>query len=314
MTHLAPRKVVYFFCDDLAHDHVGPRILDAFLAQCTVEPTDAIFDGKPVVVARDERGNEFHVVRTRDVLSHDYKSYLPDMNRLFHDFDFGAIVNWHEGQSAPDNIFCVHSTAEPKAGAFGPADGQLMRALLLAVEDERSSGGPAEFRTMAESTHWSGVPYGGDPALVPAFPVPLVDVEIGSSPSAWENPVAARTIARALLRLFEFEETTAPRVLMLGGMHIASSWAEAVLEPTGPRPAPVHVLGNQWIAEYEGAAGLEKLRSAALSSRGGLDAIVFHDKLKGSYKDLARSLAAELGVPAVNHKKLTKPDALQVSG
>ena len=35
--------------------------------------------------------------------------------------------------------------------------------------------------------------------MIPQFPVPLVDIEIGSTPSSWSNPLASKAIAHALM-------------------------------------------------------------------------------------------------------------------
>ena len=62
---------------------------------------------------------------------------------------------------------------------------------------------------------------------------------------------------------------------------------------------------TKWIQHgYEGDAGMMKLRSAAASVRGGIRAVAFHDSLRGPIKQAARALASELGVPAINHRRL----------
>ena len=67
-----------------------------------------------------------------------------------------------------------------------------------------------------------------------------------------------------------------------------------------------YVLPNQWVGpkDYQGEIGLSKLKAAAASIRGELRAVVFHEGLKGVVKDAVRSLAADLGLPALKHKKL----------
>lgn len=300
---------VYFFCADPANDRAAPQVFEVLAKAAAPRPTDVAVDGYPVLSVDDR----YLLVRTADVLSHDYPRYLPVVNEHFADAAFGAVVNWHEGDNAPDRVLTVHSTGDVPTGRWAPADPRLMRALMRALEDERAEAG-LDFAVVTEATHWSGVPYGGTPDLIPQYPVPLYDVEIGSSPEAWGDATAHEVVARALLRLFDDAGDgaggdgagEAKAVLCGGGVHVETAWSTPVLE--GPY-AVAHHLPNQWLVAgtYDDEHADAKLDACVASVRGGVDVIAVHDKLKGSYKDAFRRLGERLGLPVVKHQHLRRP-------
>ncbi|MCC8967880.1 D-aminoacyl-tRNA deacylase, partial [Bradyrhizobium sp. Pear76] len=134
-----------------------------------------------------------------------------------------------------------------------------------------------------------------------------IDIEIGSSLADWTNPLAARVVARALLRTFDRMEEPVRSVLCVGGNHFEPSFTRAVLEPREGLPiAASHVLPNHWLVAdgYDQESRLVDLRTCVHSIRDGIQSIIYHDKLKAPYKRVARLLAEELGVPMLSHKKL----------
>lgn len=302
------RTAVFFFCrTDI--DPVASRVFDAVTKPADTQETGLAVDGEAVLSADDERGNRFLLVRTEDVLSHDYPRYLPTLNEHFAEADFGAVVNWHEGDNAPDRVLTVHSTGDVPAGEWAPADPLLMRNLMLALEDERAQVA-LDFAVVTEATHWSGIPYGGAPDLIPQYPVPLYDVEIGSSPEAWADPTAHEVVARALLRVFEpHDDEGVISVLCGGGVHVETAWSTPVLE--GPL-AVAHHLPNQWLVSgaYDDEHADAKLDACVASVRSGVQLIAVHDKLKATYKDPFRRLAERLGIPIVKHQALRRPTEL----
>jgi D-tyrosyl-tRNA(Tyr) deacylase len=308
-----PGRAVYFFCSDLGRDPVAAHVFDA-VRRC-FEPREAGFevDGKPVLELRDGDENLFTFVRLHDVLSHDYPRYLGVLEQRFSDYDFGGVVNWHEGANAPDAIFCLHTTGDLASGEWGVADPALTTSLARALESSRQSLGLDGFTTTTEATHWSGAWHGDSPELIPRYPVPLVDVEIGSSPATWADPRAAEVMARALVRIFDPVPAGARSLLCVGGVHFERAFAAAALESDDRHPLLVsHILANQWLVSggYGEESGLEKLRACVQSIRGGVHAIAFHDNLKGPYKAPLRVLSEELGVPLFKYQKLRQPEEL----
>jgi D-tyrosyl-tRNA(Tyr) deacylase len=310
------KKAAYFFCVAEGGDPVAPGVLAA--VQRLFAPEDAGYqaDGRPVLRSADARGNEFHFVGIDRVLSHDYDRYLPLLNSRFGDFDIAGVVNWHGGANAPDRVLTVHSTGDVVSGHYGAANPILMRNLLLALERHRQAAALQEFTVTTEATHWSGIPQGSDPALIPRYGVPVVDVEIGSTPESWSNVSAAETVARALLDVFTGgDPDPALRSLFcVGGIHLEPSFAAGVLGSAPERPLAVsHILPNHWLGagQYDAdAAGLDKFRAAVRTIAGGIHGIVFHEDLKGKFKQQLRVLGEELGVPVVKRQALKTPSEL----
>ena len=312
---MAARKAVYFFCRDLHEDPVAPHVFAS-----TVElfaPRDAVFivDHDPVLVSEGSDDDSFFYVRTEVVMSHEFKRYLPVLNEHFSDFDFAGLVNWHGGKNAPDEIFTVHSTGDVSTGNYGPAHPVYMRNLLLALEANRKSTPLETFRTITEATHWSGIPFGGQPDLIPQYRVPLVDVEIGSTPSSWSNPHAARTVALSLPQVFNGAEVNGRlrSLLCAGGVHLEPSFAAAVTNSSDDRPLAVsHILPSHWLesGKYDTESAAAKVESCVSSIAGGIHAIALHDDLKGRFKAPFRALAERMGIPVFKHRALRQPQDL----
>lgn len=306
-------RAVYFFCADPALDPVAPRVFDAARARLPLEETDVAVDGLPVLRHTDGAGDVFDLVRLAGVLSHDYRRYLPVLREHFADAEFAGLVNWHEGAAAPPAILCAHTTGDVPSGRFGAADPQWTRNLLRAMEAARAAAGLEGWTVTTEATHWSGIPHGGTPEMMADYPVPLVDVELGSGPDDWGHAGAAAVLADALVRVFAAREDRLRSLLCVGGVHFDPAFAAAVLADDPGHPfAVTHILPNQWVVSgaYEDDTGLERLAAAAASIRGGVHAIAFHDNLKGAHKDRCRALAERLGIPAFKHQRLRRPAEL----
>jgi len=311
---MAPQRAVYFFCADTAVDPVAGRVFQAATELYRPADSGITVDARPVLQHTDGAGNLFYFVRTDKVLSHAYQHYLPFLQRHFAACDFAGLVTWHAGQNAPDAVLPVHTTGDAETGYFCPASPDLMRNLLTALESNRAAAGLDEFRVMTEATHWSGVVYdGGEPRLLAEYPVPLVDIEIGSSPARWSDQRAAEVIARSLSAVFTGDGKRLKRLLCAGGVHFEPAFAAAALQTWDEYAFGVsHILANQWLVSgrYEAEDGQAKLEACTASILGGIDAVVFHDNLKGIYKDRLRALAQKHGIPAVKHQALRRPESI----
>lgn len=309
-TNDPPRKAVFFFCPNLALDPVAAHILAASRRQLPLAETKQRIDGALVLRHTDARGNSFDYVSLGDVLSHDYRRFAPVLE-MYSDADFAVLVNWHAGQNAPDSVLTCHTTGDVASGVFGAVHPLWTRNTLLALEAARRELGLDTFTTVSEATHWSGVPHQGEPEWIRWFPVPLVDVEIGSSPRCWSDPSAAEAVARALPRVFDPTPDDARVVLCLGGVHVERAFCEPILATAGERRAfaPSHILPNHWLMTggYDTPVGMAKIEAALASTVGPTHAIVFHDNLKGPIKAAAREVAARRGIPAFRHQALREP-------
>lgn len=307
-----PRKAVYFFCVGEGYDHVTGSAFECVEKLFRPKELDLRVDGYPVMEHIDEDGNRFCFMRQDMLVSYDFRRYLPVLKRNFADFDLAAEVNWHEGANAPDRVLTVHTIGDVEAGIFPPADSRSMRNLLHALEKNRSDSGLDDFTVVTEATHWTGTFKGQDPALLKEFPVPTLDIEIGSTPASWGNTVAIEVLARSLASPFSSEEP--PRnVICVGGVHFEHSFSEAAMNVDHPFGIS-HILPNQWIVSggYGSEEGYPKLLSAAQSISGGISAVVYHEGIKAPYRDQCRRLGEEFGVPVLKHKALRRPEDLSI--
>ena len=301
------RHAVFTFCLNLEKDPAAAHVLAAFKAERPLLATGTKVDGHPVLRLPDAHGTMLSIVSTNEVVSHDYAHYAPILNDHFGSADVIGIVNWHEGANAPNAIFTVQTTGDIATGTFSRVDPSITRSLLLVLENERIAAGLDAFQTFVEATHWSGVKYGYAGTRLADLKPSAIDIEIGSSPADWTNPLAARVLARALLRTFERAEEPVQSFLCMGGVHFEPSFTRAVLDPRDGLPIAVsHVLPNHWLVSegYDREARLADLRACVRSIRGGIQGLIHHDKLKAPYKSIARRLADNLGVPMFSHKKL----------
>lgn len=100
----------------------------------------------------------------------------------------------------------------------------------------------------------------------------------------------------------------------MSGIHFDPNFAEAVFTSWGNEAFGVsHILANQWLVsgEYEKESGFQRALDCISAIDGGVEAIVFHDKLKGCYKDLVRRLGTELKLPIYKHQRLRHPEELE---
>ncbi|MDD4678994.1 MAG: D-aminoacyl-tRNA deacylase [Tissierellia bacterium] len=309
------KKAVYYICDNHDWGYVSYLVWDILKEEGYLDnKVDFTFDGREVYKYTDKKNNEFYFVPTDIALCRDYPRYLSDMNKYFSDFDMSGMVTWHEGANALDKVITVHSIGDVKSGCYGPANPLYMHNLMWAMEKLRKEI-RLDFSVVTEATHWSGVYEGeGDPELLLEYPVPIVDIEIGSEPESWVNMDACRVLALSLLHIFDgdINDIKLHNLLCVGGVHFDPNFSEAVHTSWNENEffGVSHIIANQWLVsgEYEGESGIEKASKCVDAIIGGIDAIVFHDKLKGCYKDVVRALGEKYNVPILKHQALRKPE------
>lgn len=308
-------KAVYYICNNRNWGHVSAKVWDILEEEGYLkEHTGIIFSGQEVMRYKEEK-NEYYFVPTDIAICLNYKHYLPEMNKYFKDFDMSGMVTWHEGANAPANVLTVHSLGDVDSGYFGKAKPRFMRNLLLAYEKNRKELELDNYNVATEATHWSGVHQGqGDPSLLVEYPVPMIDIEVGSEPESWDNDVACRALARTLTHVFDDDGKKVHNLLCVGGVHFESSFREAVFTTWNNETFGVsHILANQWLVtgEYDKEDGFDRACACIDSINGGVEAIVFHDKLKGCYKDLVRKLGAKYNISIYKHQKLRIPEEIE---
>lgn len=309
------KHIVLAFCHDLAKDPVSAHVLAHVLGQRPFAETALRIDDAPVLEYRDDTVR-YQLLRLNTVLSHDYDRYAATINQHFGDADVLIVVNWHQGAKAPNAIFTVQTTGDMASGAFSPVDPAICRGLFLAIEKQRQLASLDAFSTWMEATHWSGVLYSeqSGTALQAIMPS-VIDLEIGSSDEDWSNPIAAKVLAKAIFELHCPPSPTSLSLLGIGGTHFESGFTQLMRDHGETQGLALsHLLPNHWLVAdgYDAPERLSALLACARSIKGGIDAVMFHDNLKGSYKEQVRRLAAELGVPALSHKKFRSPEIARI--
>lgn len=298
-------KFLFLFCSDQAIDPVAPAVLQRAKANYNAIPTSFIVGGKPVFHA-DINSHQFFFAETCDVASALYPKIADEINSQFVDVNMIGLVNWHAGANAPEKIFCAHSTADVPSGIFGSTSGELLSAMLMAIESERHSLGLTDFRTLFEASHWSGTMYQRQPAELLQINAPMFDIEIGSSFDDWTHSGAQEVLARAIGKIPEFCKPDKPRALYIGGTHFEPSATEIVFQSA----VIEHHLPNQWLVsgEYNLPGAEMKIIAAAKSCLLMPEIIVYHAGLKSSYKECMRKAAELLGIPCISHKQIRASD------
>lgn len=310
------KKVVYYICDNHDWGYVSYLVWDILKEEGYLNnKVDFTFDGKEVYKYIDKNNNEFFFVPTEIALCRDYPRYLLEMNKYFADFDMSGMVTWHEGINAPDRVITVHTIGDVNSGCYGPANPLYNHNLMWSMEKLKKEYNLNDYSVVTEATHWSGVYNGeGDPELLLKYPVPMVDIEVGSELESWLNKDACKVLALSLLHIFDEEkDIKLHNLLCVGGIHFDPNFAEAVHKSWNNEKeffGVSHIIANQWLVsgEYEGENGIKKASNCIDSIIGGIEAIVFHDKLKGCYKDVVRMIGEKYNVPILKHQALRKPE------
>jgi len=313
---LSGKKAVYYICDDERRQGLVARTVWSILKEKEFMVSAGIkFDDRDVMVHKDERDNEYYFVPTEFPVCWHYPRYLQEMNEHFASFDISGMVTWHEGTNAPPKALTVHSIGDVNAGVYGPTNSAYMRNLLHAMERNRVAFGLSDYQTVTEATHWSGTYVTGSaPELILQYPVPMLDIEVGSVEESWSDRAACKALADSLTQVFDSDGKYVHNILCVGGIHFDPNFAQAVFTEWDEDTFGVtHIIANQWLVsgEYEGKHGLEYASAAIDAIAGGIEAIAFHDKMKGCYKDLVRALGEKYRVPVLRHHLLRDSESIK---
>ena len=302
------RKAVYFFCADPSKDEVATKVFEQSKILFNLGEIELEVDGYPVLKYEQANGDTLFYVRTDLFICEDSKRYLHIINEHFGDCDLAVMVNWHGGQNAPDKVLCIHTVGDVPTANYSASDPQLSTNLVRALEKHRQSLELHDFKVTTEATHWSGIVYGGEPSWITEYPVPFLDVEIGSTSESYNNPAAIEVIVKALTEVF-YETTKYPTVLYIGGIHFEDTITNAVLHETHP-VSLTHILPSRWVETelYTGENGMMYLMRCINSIEGGIDGIAIHEKLRKDLRDAVTILADNIGIPVIKRKGLKSPE------
>jgi D-aminoacyl-tRNA deacylase len=270
---------------DRASEHVGEHLLESVEWDRREDASRP--DGEGGGVCYRHGGFE---LREFDGLHLDLEAVADAFGGDGDDPDLVVFVSRHSGETGP--LLTAHFT-----GNFGPADyggreGELATAApaalstLLAGFEEYA---PEGYDVGMECTH-----HGPSDAGAPA-----VFAEVGSDEAEWDDPGAARAVARAVLDLDPARAGDRPgrTVVGVGGGHYAPRFERVV------RETPWHVghVAADWALEampaLDSPAGRERLRRAA--ERSGTSRVLVDGE-----EDLRRAVAACEGLQVVGESWL----------
>ncbi|MFD1587046.1 D-aminoacyl-tRNA deacylase [Halorientalis brevis] len=206
---------------DSASEHVGEHLLDLADWSLEADETRTDADGGGTVYRTD--GIE---LREFD----DLHLHLDDVGSVFDaDLDLLVFASRHSGDTGP--LLTAHHTGNFGPADHGGADDDLARACPHAHSEvlaALAAHAPDGYEVGMECTHHGPSEVG----------VPSMFVEVGSDEPQWEDPAAARAVARAILELrgvapdAESENGTSTRrhVVGFGGGHYAPRFTRIVRE------------------------------------------------------------------------------------
>lgn len=293
---------VFFFCADSALDPCAANVFRELERLPDVFATGAKFDGLPILSARRDDGHEALFVQTNDVVSNDYARYAGQLTERFGEARLAVVVNWHEGAKAPDRVLTFHSTGDVVAGVYAPTIPSLFSGYLRALERERIRGGLETYRTLVEATHWSGIVYGGSAKQILDVPLPIYDMEIGSSPACWSDPDACAALARTCV-IGPEPSADCPVILFCGGIHFEENVTKAVLSE---QVHAGHVLPNHWLeVGYDsGADASAKLGACVASYVEAPRLLVAHKGLASALRHQCLAFGEAAGMSGISHKQM----------
>ncbi len=90
---ISGKKAVYYICNEEERKGLVSRMVWEILNEKgMVAPSDITFDGRKVMMHKDERENIYYFVPTEVPVCLNYIKYLPEMNKYFADCDVAGMV------------------------------------------------------------------------------------------------------------------------------------------------------------------------------------------------------------------------------
>ena len=245
---------------DDASTHIGEHLLDVADWTETVDDSRSDADGGGTVYRLDGvELREFEELHLR----------LDRPADAFGDVDLLAFASKHAGET--DELLTAHHTGNFGPADHGGADNAVARACPNAharVLNALAEHAPEEYEVGMECTHHGPTDVG----------VPSMFVEVGSGQSEWDDPDAARAVARAILDLRGVAPDRAPEdgtdgnahrrhLLGIGGGHYAPRFERVVRETDWAVGHIAADWGLDAMGDLDSAASQQVLADAFEASR-----------------------------------------------
>jgi D-aminoacyl-tRNA deacylase len=267
---------------DEASEHIGEHLLDLRDWRADEDDSRPAADGGGTV----HRSGPVELRTFEDLHLH-----LDGVATAFDDPGLVVFASRHSGKSGP--LLTAHFTGNLGAAEYGGDDHDLataapaaLKGVVRALDDHA----PAGYDTGVECTHHGPTDVGA----------PSMFVELGSGPEEWDDPEAARAVARSILALEGLADPRGDRTLVgLGGGHYAKRF-ERVLRETDWTVG--HVAAD-WGLDAMGDPDEHRDVLARLFARSGADrALVDGDRpdLAAAVEDEGYDVVSETWVRAVD--------------
>ncbi|PSQ16180.1 hypothetical protein BRD00_11980 [Halobacteriales archaeon QS_8_69_26] len=192
--------------------------------------------------------------------------------------DLLVFASRHSGETGP--LLTAHVTGNFADAEFGGEPRSLAEAppnAVAAVVPALAEHAPEGYDVGVECTH-HGPSHVGCPSMF---------VEVGSAEPQWEDPEAARAVARAILDLRDVDPRGRRAVVGFGGGHYAPRFTRVVRET----PWAVGHVAADWALDAMGDPGTDDNRAVVREAfdRSGAERAL----LDGDHPDLAAAIEAE---------------------
>jgi len=273
MSGRGPRVLIAASRLDKAAMNIASKLIEMF----GLERTSTTFDGQPAYA----KGDVMLVFTSEDSINAEHVASLgPEM----------VIFAARHSSLAGEPTLSTHTPGnlgfEAKFGGrpreLGWSEPNVMKKALLTLAEQREKLGLGEYRVCLEATHHG--PTGID--------VPVVFVEIGSTPDRWSDERAGEAVAEAIWEAAN-RPSRAKRAVGFGGGHYAPKFTRLVLEELDVAVGhivPKHVFSSlgqdRWLVE-----------GPVSKTWGGCDLVVVDKKgLRGQDRKFVISMAEGLGL------------------
>jgi D-aminoacyl-tRNA deacylase len=196
------------------NDPAGSNIRDSLLESYPFRSSGKAFDANPVYIW----GDKVMVSSRKDIV------FVENLDETFHNCRY-IFISRHRAESGIPSL-TAHFTGNFGAAAFGGNANEiarfspdLLKNYLLALNGMRDEIGNS-FKITLEATHHG-------PTNLAS---PVMFAELGSTEKEWQDKVAAKFIARALISCLECDDTYTDRAIGIGGTHYPEKLNKIELE------------------------------------------------------------------------------------